>query len=82
MVAAQLRAGEERTEGGGQRCGVELADRDLDRVAAAKLGLEVLRAWLGSGLGLGLGFGWGWGSVGVGVRVRVRLRVRVATRSP
>ena len=44
VVLAQLCAGEERAKGGGQRGGVELADRDLDRVAAAELGLEVLRA--------------------------------------
>ena len=44
MLLAEARAGEEGVEGRGQLGGVRLAHRELDRVAAAELGLEVLRA--------------------------------------
>ena len=44
MLLAEARAGEERVESRGQLGGVRLAHRELDRVAAAELGLEVLRA--------------------------------------
>ena len=44
MLLAEARAGEEGVESRGQLGGVRLAHRELDRVAAAELGLEVLRA--------------------------------------